>query len=79
MPRYLNTTGRDSLAIAVCGRCKLKVAYDDLRQDPNTKNWYCEKCVDLYDPYRLPPRRTEKISLHHPRPDEPLEMPQEEV
>lgn len=79
MPRYINTVGRSSLAIAICGRCKLKVAYDDLEQDSDTNDWYCKDCIDLPDPYRLPPRRTENISLRHPRPDEPLEMPSEET
>jgi hypothetical protein len=56
-------------AIAVCPRCKFKVQYTDLKQDPNTKNWYCPDCVDEFDPWRLPSRKAENIALQHPRPD----------
>ena len=59
-----------NVAIALCPRCFKKVNYADLRQDPNNGNWYCnDGCVDRYDPWRLPPRRTEDISLQHARID----------
>lgn len=69
---YLPVKTTGTAAIAVCPRCKFKVYYDDLRQDPNTKNWYCKSCIDLYDPWRLPARVPEDITLQHPRPDEDL-------
>jgi hypothetical protein len=31
-----------------------------------------EGCKDQYDPYRLPARQTERITLRWPRPDTPL-------
>lgn len=74
MSKYLNTLGQDNLAIAVCPRCKFKVRYVDLQIDPNDQQYRCPKCVDLYDPYRLPPRAPDQISLQYPRPDEPLEI-----
>ena len=70
---YLPVRTKGSAAIAVCPRCQKKVYYDDLKQDPNNKNWYCGECVDIYDPWRLPAHKTEDISLQHPRPDVKLE------
>lgn len=73
MSRYLNTRGNAHVAIAICGRCSTKVSYDDLGPDPNNRGLLvCDGCRDVFDPYRLPPRRTENISLTHPRPDTPL-------
>ena len=72
MSLYLPVNLKGSAAIAVCPRCKFKVQYDDLVQDPNTKTWVCPDCTDNYDPWRLPARPTEKISLDHPRRDEEL-------
>lgn len=69
---YLPVRTSGSAAIAICFRCQRKVYYDDLKQDPNNKNWYCKECVDIYDPWRLPARQAENISLQHPRPDEEL-------
>lgn len=58
-----------NVAIALCPRCHFKYQYTELVQDPNNDNWYCKKCADLIDAWRLPPRRTEDISLQHARPD----------
>lgn len=58
-----------NVAIALCPRCYKKINYVDLVQDPNNMNFYCSACCDRYDPWRLPPRRTEDISLQHARPD----------
>lgn len=73
MSLYLPLNTKGSVAIAVCPRCQKKLQYDDLRKDPNNGNFYCEGCVDLYDPWRLPARRAEDITLQHPRPDVELE------
>lgn len=65
-----------SFAIAVCPRCKMKRHYGDLIQDPNTKQMVCKfDCADIYDPYRLPPKAPDQITLQYPRPDEPLNVP----
>ena len=70
MPLWMPINTGDNVAIAICPRCRQKRQYLDLRQDPNDKNWYCRfGCIDIFDPWRLPPRRTEDISLQHPRPD----------
>lgn len=62
------------VSIAICPRCSTKVYYDDLRKDPNTQSWYCPECVDAFDPYRLPARGTEDISLRHQRNQLELEL-----
>jgi hypothetical protein len=61
-------------SIGVCDRCQMKMYLGDLRPDgdqPGLK--VCSDCSDQKDPYRLPPRRTEKLSVKYPRPDTPLE------
>lgn len=70
MPRFLNTRGKASLAIAVCDRCRTKRAYVDLTSDPNAPGLrVCPSCRDGLDPYRLPARQTERITLRNPRLD----------
>jgi hypothetical protein len=71
MPIFLDTTGKTSLAIAVCDRCKMKRAYVDLRPDGNSPGLrVCgEGCWDTLDPYRLAARKTERINLRFARPD----------
>ena len=74
MPKWLDTTGNTVLSVFICDRCKRKRPYSDMRSDgniPATK--VCsEGCSDDFDPYRLPARQPEKISIRFPRPDEDL-------
>ena len=71
MPLWLNTRGNTVLSIAICDRCKRKVPYSDIRPDGNIPAIrVCgDGCSDQFDPYRLPARQSEKISLRFPRPD----------
>lgn len=80
MSLYLDTRGLANVAIAVCDRCKMKVSITTLVSDPNAPGLrVCrELCVDEYDPWRLPARRPENITLRYPRPDEPLVLEPEE-
>lgn len=72
MPGY--AAGR--VAIAICGRCSEKYPYQKLRADGNNPGLrVCGDCWDPLDPYRLPPRQIENISLQWPRPDLPLNPP----
>ena len=74
MPVFLDTRGRSTIAIAICGRCSRKFPYDELMPDPNYPGLrVCKDDLDDYDPYRLPARQTEDISLRFPRPDVPLD------
>ena len=73
MSVFLDTRGRSTMAIAICGRCSRKFPYDDLMPDPNFPGLrVCKDDLDEYDPYRLPARQTENITLRFPRPDTPL-------
>lgn len=70
MPTFLDTRGRGLLAIAICARCSLKFPRDELSPDPNYPGLLvCENDRDDFDPYRLPPRATERVDFDGPRPD----------
>lgn len=71
MPLYLNTRGDSLLSIAICDRCKMKRKTVDLSPDRNTPGlMVCDEgCNDEFDPWRLPARPTEDISLPFYRPD----------
>ena len=73
MPIYLDTRGRSTLGIGICGRCSRKFSLDDLFSDPNYPGLrVCKDDIDQYDPYRLPARQPEVIALRYARPDTPL-------
>lgn len=73
MPRFLDTRGQESLAIAVCDRCKMKFPIGALHADRDKAALrVCDQCNDEYDPYKLPARQTEDITVRYPRPDEPM-------
>jgi len=71
MPRFLDTLGLSDIAIAVCDRCKMKRPHAVMRSDPNFPGLQvCDQgCADQFDPYRLPARQTERITIRFPRPD----------
>jgi len=53
----------------------MKRAIDEAQPDPNFPGLsVCRQgCADEKDPYRLPARKTEKITLKFPRPDASLQ------
>lgn len=71
MPRFLDTRGNASIAIFICDRCKMKRPIIEAMPDPNFPGLkVCQQgCADDKDPYRLPARQTERITLQYPRPD----------
>jgi len=71
MPRFLNTEGNAVIAIFICDRCRMKRAIVEAMPDPNFPGLkVCQLgCADQKDPYRLPARKTERITLQFPRPD----------
>lgn len=78
MSRFLDTRGGHTLAIAICDRCRMKKRYDELRPDPNNRGLrVCALCEDDVDPYTLPMRQPESITLRFPRPDVPLSTDEE--
>jgi len=77
MSMWLNTRGENKLAIAICDRCHTKRPWTRLVADGNSPGLKvcmesARKCRDPLDPYKLPPRQTEDISLVFARPDVPL-------
>ena len=76
MAIWLDPTGKSTYGIAICARCSRKFSLDDLYSDPNSPGLkVCRADLDQLDPYRLPPRQTENITLRFARPDTPLEVP----
>ena len=71
MPVFLDTLGLSDLSIAICDRCRMKRPHALMRSDPNFPGLQVcqEGCADQFDPYRLPARRTENITIRYPRPD----------
>lgn len=75
MSIYLDTRGRSTLAIGICGRCSRKFPLDELQPDPNYPGLrVCRADLDEFDPYRLPARKPENITVRFPRPDTPLDI-----
>lgn len=75
MPRYLPVSLRGKSAITVCARCGLKMPYNDVVQDRNVRGlWVHAECADNKDPYKLPARQPENITLQHPRPDSSIAL-----
>ena len=73
MPIFIDPSGRSTYGIGVCARCWRKFSLEDLYSDPNSPGLkVCKDDIDDYDPYRLPARRTEDVTLPFYRPDEPL-------
>lgn len=73
MPLYLDTRGLTYAAVAICDRCRVKYPLGALGPDPNAPGLrVCKECTDELDPYRLPARQTERITLPFVRPDTPL-------
>jgi hypothetical protein len=73
MSIFLDTRGRSTLGIGVCDRCNRKMSIEDLYSDPNSPGLrVCLIDRDEYDPYRLPARQPERISLPFVRPDVPI-------
>jgi hypothetical protein len=49
------------------------MSLDELMPDPNSPGLrVCEIDRDQFDPYRLPARQPERITLNFPRPDVPI-------
>lgn len=73
MSYYLDTRGKSSIAIAICDRCRRKFSITELMSDPNSPGLrVCREDVDQLDPYRLPARQPDDITLAFVRPDAPL-------
>jgi hypothetical protein len=73
MGLWIDTVGNSNVAIGICGRCSQKFPLVELSPDLNYPGLLvCADDYDDLDPYRLPARETEDITLQFPRPDVPL-------
>src|SRR6476660_9056216 len=78
MSLYLDTRGKTKVAIGICSRCSQKMAYSDMVTDGDSPGIRGHAhCMDMRDPWRLPARRPENITLQYPRPDVALSPDQE--
>lgn len=76
MSLYIDPTGRSTYGIGICARCSRKFSVEDLDDDPNYPGLkVCRNDSDDFDPYRLPPREPDQITLDFVRPDLPLIVP----
>ena len=74
MPVFLHTQGNPTLGIGICSRCSRKFPLHELQSDPNYPGLrVCRADLDQFDPYRLPARQPETITLPFVRPDVPLD------
>ena len=71
MPIFLDTRGYSDLSIAICDRCRMKRPHAEMSSDTNFPGLQvcAQGCKDQLDPYRLPARKTERITIRFPRPD----------
>lgn len=70
MPIFLDPRGHATYGIGICARCSRKMFIDELHSDPNSPGlMVCIEDLDVLDPYRLPARETEDITLPFYRPD----------
>lgn len=73
MSIWLDTRGLSTLGIGLCDRCSRKMSLTELMSDPNSPGLrVCREDLDQLDPYRLPPRQPDTITLPFVRPDAPL-------
>jgi|TARA_R110000787_G_scaffold270520_2_gene377503 hypothetical protein len=75
MPRFLNTIGNATLAVAICDRCKAKYPKGDLKWDGDSPGLLvCVDCWDQKDPWKLPARQTEDYAVRNARPDANIDV-----
>jgi hypothetical protein len=83
MPIFLvPDASQSNYGIGICDRCRMKRFLIQLKRDPNYPGLrVCDPeqvrdgCLDKFDPWRLPPRQTERINLPFVRPDVPISDP----
>jgi len=70
MGLFLDTRGLAYAGIGICDRCSRKFPIGELMPDRNSPGLrVCKDDLDELDPYRLPARQTERITLPFVRPD----------
>lgn len=80
MPIFLDTSGRSTLGIGICDRCKMKFSLEELQPDRNIPGLrVCAADNDEFDPWRLPAIQDDRLNLPFMRPDLPLDVPADAV
>lgn len=70
MSAFLDTRGKAILSPAICDRCRLRGAAADMIPDRDKPGLFVHPhCADDIDPWKLPPRQAEDVSIPHPRRD----------
>ena len=70
MSRFLDTRGEQVLSPYICDRCKMIKRFSEMVEDEDKQGlWVCRDCSDQIDPWKLPPRESEDVTIPHPRPD----------
>lgn len=77
VPKFLNTIGQPTAGIGICDRCRRKFPLAGLTTEPETGLMVCPEDKDQPDPYLLPPRAVDQLTLPFYRPDTQLETPDE--
>ncbi len=78
MPLFLTRGKSQSPTVAICDRCRAKFFLTDLKRDRNSPGLrVCDSCNDEKDPYKLPQRTPENISVKDPRVEEQLIVQEE--
>lgn len=73
---FIDTTGQPTLGLGICARCKRAFPLAELVDDPNVRGLkVCLLDADEFDPWRLPARLPETVTLPFTRPDEPIRVP----
>lgn len=70
MSRFLDTRGEAVLSPYQCDRCKQRGRFSEMVEDRDRQGlWVHRTCSDELDPWKLPPRSSEDVTIPHPRPD----------
>lgn len=70
MGKFLNTRGQPVLSPYICARCSIRGAFNEMVEDGDKPGlWVHRDCSDQLDPWKLPPRQSEDVTVPHPRRD----------
>jgi hypothetical protein len=72
---YFLAPSSGRLTLGICDRCRTKHQLSELSPDGDKPGlMVCVRCNDTIDPWKLPPRKPEDITVRGLRPEEPLEI-----
>lgn len=75
MSGWDDPTGAPYYAVGICDRCNRRFLLHELIEDGNLPGLrVCRDDWDMLDPYRLPPRQSDNLTLPFVRPDVPIAL-----